>query len=110
METIDRNTLYSILDKDPKRARAYWFLSVHVLDEPNAMNYQVETLARTIFPRKAQPRFQERPAREHLPAPDRGATCSRAGSCHRQERKYSIYGPSQVGSFKFLMLRAARCR
>ena len=28
METIDRNTLYSILDKDPKRARAYWFLSV----------------------------------------------------------------------------------
>ena len=43
METIDRNTLYSILDKDPKRARAYWFLSVHVLDEPNAMNYQVET-------------------------------------------------------------------
>lgn len=25
METIDRNTLYSILDKDPKRARAYWF-------------------------------------------------------------------------------------
>ena len=43
METIDRNTLYSILDKDPKRARAYWFLSVHALDEPNAMNYQVET-------------------------------------------------------------------
>ena len=24
-----------------------------------------------------------------------------------QERKYSIYGPSQVGSFKFLMLRRA---
>ena len=30
-----------------------------------------------------------------------------SGELPPQERKYSIYGPSQVGSFKFLMLRRA---
>ena len=43
VETIDRDILYSILDKDPKRAEAYWFISLHVLDKPNVMNYSVET-------------------------------------------------------------------
>jgi len=42
-ETIDLDILYSILDKDPKRAKAYWFVSVHTLDTPKDMNYQVET-------------------------------------------------------------------
>ena len=41
-ELIDRDILYSILDKDPKRAQAYWFVSVNVLDTPNEMSYQVE--------------------------------------------------------------------
>ena len=43
METLDRNTLYSILDKDPKRAAAYWFISMNVTDEPDTRRYSVET-------------------------------------------------------------------
>ena len=42
-EYIDRDILYSILDKDSKRADAYWFISVNVLNEPDTMTYQVET-------------------------------------------------------------------
>ena len=42
-ELIDRDVLYSILDKDTKRAQAYWFLSVNVLSEPYTANYELET-------------------------------------------------------------------
>ena len=40
-DLMDRDVLYSILDKDSKRADAYWFLNVNVLDTPNDMNYEV---------------------------------------------------------------------
>lgn len=107
METIDRNTLYSILDKDPKRARAYWFLSVHVLDEPNAMNYQVETFGTDyIFRVKLNLGFKN-DQRVNIYLRQIVRDLLESGELPPQERKYSIYGPSQVGSFKFLMLRRA---
>jgi KUP system potassium uptake protein len=43
---IESETLYSILDRSPKRADMYWFLHVVVEDEPYTMRYQVDTLAR----------------------------------------------------------------
>ena len=107
METIDRNTLYSILDKDPKRARAYWFLSVHALDEPNAMNYQVETFGTDyIFRVKLNLGFKN-DQRVNIYLRQIVRDLLESGELPPQERKYSIYGPSQVGSFKFLMLRRA---
>ena len=42
-EKIDRDILYSILDKDPKRADAYWFISVNTTNEPFQKQYEVET-------------------------------------------------------------------
>ncbi len=59
METIDRNTLYSILDKDPKRARAYWFLSVHARRAKRDELSGRDVWHGLYFPRKAQPRLQE---------------------------------------------------
>lgn len=107
IETIDRNTLYSILDKDPKRARAYWFLSVHALDEPNAMNYQVETFGTDyIFRVKLNLGFKN-DQRVNIYLRQIVRDLLESGELPPQERKYSIYGPSQVGSFKFLMLRRA---
>ena len=107
METLDRNTLYSILDKDPKRARAYWFLSVHVLDEPDAMNYQVETFGTNyIFRVKLNLGFKN-DQRVNIYLRQIVSDLLKSGELPPQERRYSIYGPSQVGSFKFLMLRKA---
>lgn len=40
---IKREILYSILDKRPKRARAYWFLTVNVTNEPFTAEYAVNT-------------------------------------------------------------------
>ena len=35
--------MYSILDKRPKRARAYWFVTVNVTDEPFTAEYAINT-------------------------------------------------------------------
>lgn len=40
---IKREILYSILDKRPKRAKAYWFITVNVTNEPYTAEYSVNT-------------------------------------------------------------------
>lgn len=42
---IESETLYSILNRAPKRADIYWFLHLCVEDEPYVMRYKVDTLA-----------------------------------------------------------------
>ncbi len=41
---VKREMMYSILDKRPKRAKAYWFVTVNVTDEPYTAEYSVDTL------------------------------------------------------------------
>lgn len=41
---IKRNTMYSILDKDPKRAKVYWFVTVNETNVPYESNYTVDML------------------------------------------------------------------
>ncbi len=105
IETLDLDTLYSILDKDPKRAQAYWFVSVNVLNEPDTMTYQVETFGTDFIFRvrldlgfKCSPQVNVylRQIVQDLQA---------SGELPNQEKKYSIYGDSTVGTFKFCVLR-----
>jgi KUP system potassium uptake protein len=42
---IETKILYSILQKQPKRADIYWFIHIHVEDEPFKMEYKVDILA-----------------------------------------------------------------
>jgi len=106
-DMIDRDILYSILDKDYKRAQAYWFISVNVLDEPDTMTYHVETYGTDFI-------FRIRL--------DLGFKCSQkinvylrqivtelqaSGELPIQDKKYSIYGASKVGTFKFCLLHRA---
>lgn len=101
METIDRNTLYSILDKDPKRARAYWFLSVHVLDEPNAMNYQVETFGTDyIFRVKLNLGFKN-DQRVNIYLRQIVRDLLESGEPPPQERKYSSTAPRRWAASSF---------
>ena len=103
-ELMDRDILYSILDKDTKRAQAYWFVSVHTLNEPKTMNYSLERYGTDCIFRirinlgfKCDQRInvylrqivQDMQERGELPV---------------QEKKYSIYGKSTVGSFKFCVI------
>lgn len=41
---IKRNVMYSILDKDPKRAQVYWFVSVNETNVPYESNYTIDMM------------------------------------------------------------------
>lgn len=106
-EMIDRDILYSILDKDPKRAAAYWFISVHVTDEPDTMNYQVETYGTDyIFRVRLNLGFKSN-QKVNVYLRQIVGDLLKSGELPEQERKYSIYGKSPVGTFKFCMLHKA---
>ena len=46
---IKREILYSILDKRPKRAKAYWFVTVNVTNEPFTAEYAVNTYGTNVI-------------------------------------------------------------
>lgn len=106
-ELIDRDILYSILDKDPKRAAAYWFISVQVTDEPDTMNYSVETYGTDyIFRVRLNLGFKSN-QKVNVYLRQIVGDLLKSGELPEQERKYSIYGKSPVGTFKFCMLHKA---
>ena len=103
-ENIDRDILYSILDKDPKRAQAYWFVSVDVLDEPDSLNYEVETYGTDyIFRVKLNIGFKC-DQRINIYLRQIVQDLQDSGELPMQEKKYSIYAPSTVGTFKFCVI------
>jgi KUP system potassium uptake protein len=61
---IETKILYSICNKKPKRADTYWFLHVHITDEPHTMEYSVDKIIPGVLMRvefrlgfKVQPRI-----------------------------------------------------
>lgn len=44
-DEIESKIIYSILQKQPKRADIYWFIHVDVLDEPYTMEYKVHEMS-----------------------------------------------------------------
>lgn len=101
---IDRDILYSILDKDPKRAQAYWFVSVDVLDDPDSLSYEVETYGTDyIFRVKLHIGFKC-DQRINIYLRQIVQDLQASGELPVQDKKYSIYPPSTVGTFKFCMI------
>ena len=103
-ELIDRDILYSILDKDPKRARAYWFVSLNVLDDPNTMNYQLENYGTDFIFRIRLNLGFHCSQRINVYLRQIVQDLQRSGELPEQDKKYSIYGKSTVGSFKFCIM------
>ena len=104
IEYIDRDVLYSILDKDPKRARAYWFVSVNVLDEPDTMYYTVEKFGTECIFRVSLNLGFKCSTKVNVYLRQIVEDLQRSGEMPPQDKRYSIYGPSNVGNFKFCMI------
>ena len=100
-ELIDRDVLYSILDKDTKRAQAYWFLSVNVLNEPSTMNYDLETYGTDCVFRIRLNLGFKCSQRINVYLRQIVQDLQASGELPLQQKKYSIYPESTVGSFKF---------
>ena len=104
-ETVDRDILYSILDRDPKRACAYWFFSIHLMDEPDVVRYKLETFGTDyIFRVRLELGFKNDQFLNAYLRQIVGDLLA-SGELPPQQRRFSIYGPSNVGTFKFGFIR-----
>ncbi|MBP5239998.1 MAG: KUP/HAK/KT family potassium transporter [Oscillospiraceae bacterium] len=103
-ELIDRDVLYSILDKDTKRAMAYWFVSVNVLNDPKAMTYELETYGTDCIFRIRLNLGFKCPTRINVYLRQIVQDMQKRGELPDQNKKYSIYGQSNVGTFKFCII------
>ena len=103
---IDRDIVYSILDKHPKRAHAWWFVNVETMDEPHTFAYSVETFGTDYVFRvhlylgyKINQRVN---AYLRQVVQDLAAT----GELPAQTHDYSVYkDPGNIGTFKFVLIR-----
>lgn len=106
LDKLDRDILYSILNKRPKRARAYWFLNVMVTDEPYTLAYTVNDYD-TDYLFKVQLRLGYK-VNQRVNAYLRQVVQDmvQSGQLPPQEHKYSIYrNASPVGDFRFCLIR-----
>ena len=105
-DRLDRDILYSILDKHPKRARAYWFVNVHVTDEPYTHSYTVNSFGTDfIFKVQIDLGFKMN-QRINTYLRQVVGDLQASGELAPQEHPYSIYkDPGHIGDFRFCMLR-----
>ena len=105
-DTLDRDILYSILDKRPKRAKAYWFLNVAVTDEPDTHEFWVNDFG-TDFVFKVQLRLGfkvNQRVNEYLY--QIVSAMVEQGRLPSQEHRFSIYDHTgHVGDFRFCLVR-----
>ena len=104
-EYIDRDILYSILDRDPKKADAYWFISVNTTDVPYQKDYEVSTLGTDfLFRVNINLGFKMRQS-VNIYLRQIVHDLMKTGELPPQSKEYSVYGPSAIGSFKFCFIR-----
>lgn len=105
-DKLDRDILYSILDKRPKRAKAYYFLNVQVTDEPYTHDYIVNSFD-TDFLFKVQLRLGFRVhQRVNTYLYQIVADLVDSKQIAPQNHRYSIYRErSSVGDFRFCLIR-----
>lgn len=102
---MDRDVLYSILDKDTKRADAYWFINVKVMDVPDEMTYSVENYGTDFLFRVQINLGYKMPQTVNVYLRQIVTDMIASGELPAQKHVHSIYGPSIIGNFKFCMIR-----
>ncbi|MDN0068839.1 KUP/HAK/KT family potassium transporter [Collinsella ihumii] len=102
---LDRDILYSIFDKHPKRAQAYWFLNVQVTDEPHTFEYAVENFGTDYVFRVTFYLGYKVNQRVNAYLRQVVGDLSASGELPPQKSDYSVYKtPGPIGSFRFCMV------
>ena len=103
---LDRDILYSILDKHPKRANAWWFLNVEVMDDPFTYAYSVEDFGTDYVFRVHLYLGYKVNQRVNAYLRQIVTDLSTTGELPPQTHEYSVYKkPGPIGSFMFCLLR-----
>lgn len=102
---VERDILYSILEKGPKRAKAYWFVSIHVEDVPYKREYEVENFGTDyIFRVRLNLGFKEN-QRINVYLRQIVQELMEDGELPLQKHRYAVEEPGDVGGFKFCIIR-----
>ena len=105
IEKIDHAVMYSVLDKDVKRALAYWFIKVDVLDIPRAQEYEVRTFGTDcVFSVMLRLGFEEEQS-INLYLRKIVEELLDSGEFPKQRRRFSVYDNDRVGDFKFVFIK-----
>lgn len=102
---LKRSTLYSILDKRPKRAKVYWFVTVNETDKPVEMRYTVDMLhTRNVISVQIYLGFR---MSQHVNVYIRKIINDllNAKVIDPQTPKYTTVKNRNVGDFKFVIIR-----
>lgn len=103
-DLIGKQFLYSILDKQPKKAKVYWFINVVVTDEPYTQEFTVDTMG-TDFIVKVQLFLGFRMNQEvNLYLRKIIHELMSDGRLAKQPQKYSITPGREVGDFQFVLI------
>lgn len=103
-DRIESKILYSILKRQPKRADIYWFLHIHVVDEPYRMDYKVKIIAPNDIVRvdfylgfRVEPRVNLlfRKVVENM---------VQRGEVDIRSKYASLYDSNFVGDFRFVLI------
>ncbi|CZR00609.1 potassium transporter [Trichococcus palustris] len=105
--SVDRDILYSILDKRPKRADVYWFINVAVTDQPYTQEYKVVDYG-TDFCFKVQLRLGFKiEQRINIYLRQIIQEMMEEGRIKPQRQAYTIYQEKEIGDFCFVLIRKA---
>lgn len=104
-DAIKREVLYSILDKTPKRAKVYWFVTVNTSSEPYTNYYTVDMMGtRNIVNLQLYLGFK---MNHQVPLYLRQVVndLMRQGIIDPQPQKYTTTPGRQVGDFRFVIIQ-----
>lgn len=102
--SVKRTTLYSILDKQPKRAKVYWFVTVNETNSPYEIRYTVDMLhTRNVINVQLFLGFR---CSQHVNVYIREIITDllKSGAIDAQTPQYSTMKHRRVGDFKFVII------
>ncbi|CAI2646822.1 Low affinity potassium transport system protein kup [Apilactobacillus kunkeei] len=102
---IKRSTMYSILDKEPKRAKVYWFVTVNETSNPYESNYTVDLLdTKNVVDVQLYLGFRKQQS-VSIYLHQIVNYLIKQGVIDPQKQKYTSNGkPGNVGDFKFVII------
>ena len=105
IDRVDHDVLYSVLDKDVKRAQAWWFIKVNVLDVPRKQEYELKTYGTDcIFRVMLYLGFEEEQS-VNLYLRRIIEDLMDSGEMPKQRRRFSVYDNDRVGDFRFVFTK-----
>jgi KUP system potassium uptake protein len=103
-DLLDRTIIYSIIEKQPKRADIYWFVHVETTDEPYTAEYEVEHLADNDVIRVRMYLGFRMPRRINSFFRQVVKELERSGEVDTTSRYFSLNHHKITGDFKFVVM------